>query len=105
LPSSTAAHAIALSFKGTPNYERLLALATGVAKSIREPSDQPLVLIIDGDVGWSLGRLLKVDLEIERPVLCIDALALGEFDFVDIGNPIDLARGIPVVVKSLMFGR
>lgn len=102
---ATAAHAIALSFRGTPNYERLLAVASGVAKSIREPSNAALVLIIDGDVGWSLGRLLKHDLEITRPLLCIDALQLGEFDFVDIGDPIDLARGVPVVVKSLMFGR
>jgi ethanolamine utilization protein EutA len=101
----SAAHAIALSFRGTPNYERLLALATGVAKSVRDSGTEPLVLIIDGDIGQSLGRLLQHELHVERPTLCIDALELGEFDFVDIGKPVELARGVPVVVKSLLFGR
>lgn len=101
----SAAHALALSFRGTPNYERLLALATGVAKSVRGTGGEALVLIIDGDVGQSLGRLLKHELQVERSLLCIDALELGEFDFVDIGKPIELARGVPVVVKSLLFGR
>ncbi|MGA2395317.1 MAG: ethanolamine ammonia-lyase reactivating factor EutA [Candidatus Lustribacter sp.] len=101
----TAAHALALSFRGTPNYERLLALATGVAKSVRDSGREPLVLIIDGDVGQSLGRLLQHELHVERPLLCIDALELGEFDFVDIGKPVELAKGVPVVVKSLLFGR
>jgi ethanolamine utilization protein EutA len=100
-----AAHAIALSFRGTPNYERLLALATGVAKSVRGTGNEPLVLIIDGDIGQSLGRLLRNELQVERQLLCIDALELGEFDFVDIGKPVELARGVPVVVKSLLFGR
>ena len=100
-----AAHALALSFRGTPNYERLLALATGVAKSVRGSGSEPLVLIIDGDIGQSLGRLLQHELHVERRLLCIDALELGEFDFVDIGQPVELARGVPVVVKSLLFGR
>jgi ethanolamine utilization protein EutA len=100
-----AAHALALSFHGTPNYERLMALATGVAKSVRDSGTEPLVLIIDGDIGQSIGRLLQHELHVERPLLCIDALELGEFDFVDIGKPVELARGVPVVVKSLLFGR
>ena len=100
-----AAHALALSFHGTPNYERLLALATGVAKSVRDSGTEPLVLIIDGDVGQSIGRLLQHELHVERQLLCIDALELGEFDFVDIGKPVELARGVPVIVKSLLFGR
>jgi ethanolamine utilization protein EutA len=101
----SAAHAIAVSFRGTPNYERLTALATGIAKSVRDSGGEPLVLIIDGDIGQSLGRLLQHELHVERPLLCIDALELGEFDFVDIGKPVELARGVPVVVKSLLFGR
>ena len=99
------AHAIALQFRGAPTYARLLALATGVAASVRDSGTAPLVLILDGDMGQSLGRLLQHDLQVERPVLCIDALELGEFDFVDIGKPVELALGVPVVVKSLLFGR
>ena len=98
-----AAHALGLQFRGTPNYERLFGLASGVAASVRDSGHAPLVLIVDGDVGQSLGRLLCHELLVERPLLCIDALELGELDFVDIGKPVDLARGVPVVVKSLLF--
>jgi len=72
---------------------------------VRDSGTAPLVLILDGDMGQSLGRLLQHELHVERPVLCIDALELGEFDFVDIGKPVELALGVPVVVKSLLFGR
>ena len=99
------AHAIALQFRGAPSFERLHALATGVALSVRDSGAAPLVLILDGDMGQSLGRLLQHELHLERPILCIDALELGEFDFVDIGKPVELALGVPVVVKSLLFGR
>jgi ethanolamine utilization protein EutA len=98
-------HALALRFRGTPSYARLFALAMGIAESVQNTGTAPLVLIVDGDVGQLLGRLLRHELQVERALLCVDALELGEFDFVDIGKPVDLARGVPVVIKSLLFGR
>lgn len=101
----TAAIALALRFEGTPNYARLRALAQGLADAFGGSGEGPLILMLDSDVGLSLGRLLAREFAIERRLVCIDGLELKEFDYVDVGKPIDLARGLPVVIKSLVFSR
>jgi ethanolamine utilization protein EutA len=35
--------------------------------------------------------------------VCIDGIQLKEFDYVDIGEPIQPADVVPVVIKSLLF--
>ena len=66
--------------------------------------DEPLVLVIDGDIGQSLGRLLARELGLTRPLISIDGVALADLDFVDIGELIDPPGVVPVVIKSLLFG-
>jgi ethanolamine utilization protein EutA (predicted chaperonin) len=36
-------------------------------------------------------------------VMAIDGVQLKEFDYVDIGNVIELTNVVPVVIKSLLF--
>ncbi|HEX7403560.1 MAG TPA: ethanolamine ammonia-lyase reactivating factor EutA, partial [Usitatibacter sp.] len=106
------AHAIALSirWRGDPHYRRLRALGEAIALAMPSASDSPsqprpapLVLMIDGDVGRTLGHILEHDLAIGRPLVSIDGIALKEFDFVDIGEMIRPADVVPVVIKSLLF--
>ncbi len=105
------AHAIALSirWRGDPHYRRLRALGEAIALAMASASDAPsqrlapLVLMIDGDVGRTLGHILEHDLAIGRPLVSIDGIALKEFDFVDIGEMIRPADVVPVVIKSLLF--
>jgi ethanolamine utilization protein EutA len=66
-------------------------------------SAAPLILVIDGDVGRTLGHILEDELRIARPVLSIDGIELRNFDYVDIGEVIRPADVIPIVVKSLIF--
>jgi ethanolamine utilization protein EutA len=102
--------AIAISWRGEPHYRRLRALGEAIALATRA-SDlaprasrlPPLVLMIDGDVGRTLGHILEHDLAIGRPLVSIDGIALKEFDFVDIGEMIRPADVVPVVIKSLLF--
>jgi len=63
----------------------------------------PLVLMIDGDIGRSLGHILEHELGIGRATLSIDGIQLREFDFVDIGELIRPAGVVPIVIKSLLF--
>jgi ethanolamine utilization protein EutA len=63
----------------------------------------PLVLVIDGDVGRTLGHILEDELAIARPVLSIDGIQLHSFDYVDVGEVIRPAEVVPVVIKSLIF--
>ncbi|MGH3343247.1 MAG: ethanolamine ammonia-lyase reactivating factor EutA [Carbonactinosporaceae bacterium] len=96
--------ALWLGWAGAPEYSRLRALAAGIAAGMPTVRNQPLVVLTDGDIGRTLGRILTRDLQISRPVISLDGLQLKELDFVDIGEPVQPTNVVPVVVKSLLFG-
>jgi ethanolamine utilization protein EutA len=94
--------ALALRWTGPPTYERLAAVGRGIVTFACE-GDELLVLVIDGDVGRTLGQLLERELGLRRPLISIDGAALADLDFVDVGALIDPPGVVPVVVKSLLF--
>jgi ethanolamine utilization protein EutA len=102
--------ALAIPWKGDPLYRRLRSLAEGIAlsfapRALAPPASRPapLVLMINGDVGRTLGYILEHELAIGRHVVSIDGIQLKEFDFVDVGEVIRPADVVPVVIKSLLF--
>lgn len=97
--------ALALAWRGEPYHERLRALAEGIALATASPVHPapPLVLMVDGDVGRTLGYILEHEITLGRPVVSIDGIQLREFDFVDVGEVIRPADVVPVVIKSLLF--
>ena len=97
--------ALAFEFEGPPEYQRLRALAEGIAEAWVQGPDGvgKCIVILDGDVGASLGAILMQELGLSD-VVCLDGLQLNPFDFVDIGRPVMPARVFPVVIKSLLFG-
>jgi ethanolamine utilization protein EutA len=98
---------VALSFpwQGDPSHARLHAVASGICaalpRTLRE--DMPLVLLIDGDVGKSLGRVIRHEIAPAADVIAIDGVQLKEFDYVDIGSVIELTNVVPIIIKSLLF--
>jgi ethanolamine utilization protein EutA len=97
--------ALAFKWQGDPLYQRLRAFADGVAKGMAPSIHEglPLVLLLDGDVGKTIGNILKSELEVGSDVVSIDGLQLQEFDYVDVGEVIQPANTVPVVIKSLLF--
>jgi ethanolamine utilization protein EutA len=97
--------ALALPWDGEPSHRRLRALAEGIALPLvnRHSMPVPLVLMIDGDVGRTLGYILEHEHALDRPIVSIDGIQLREFDYVDIGEVIRPADVVPVVIKSLLF--
>jgi ethanolamine utilization protein EutA len=97
--------ALAFPWLGDPSHERLHAVANGICaalpRTLREKA--PLVLLIDGDVGKSLGRVIRQEIAPAADVIALDAVQLKEFDYVDIGNVIELTNVVPVIIKSLLF--
>ena len=61
------------------------------------------MLLIDGDVGMSLGRVIRNEAAPGAHVIALDAVQLKQFDYVDIGQPIPLTNAVPVIIKSLLF--
>jgi ethanolamine utilization protein EutA len=94
--------ALGIRWRGEPHYQRLRELAAGIAMAAGS-APLPLILMVDRDVGRLLGHLLEHELGVARAVIAIDGIELREFDYVDIGEPIEPARVVPVVIKSLLF--
>ncbi|MEA2228150.1 MAG: ethanolamine utilization protein EutA [Solirubrobacteraceae bacterium] len=98
--------AVAVAWRGDPSHARLRALAEGVLEAFDGPVPLggTLIVLLEGDVARSLGRLLLHELGLAAPLICLDGLELREFDFVDIGTVIEPTGVVPVVIKSLLFG-
>jgi ethanolamine utilization protein EutA len=97
--------ALAFTWNGEPDYRRLLEMAKAIMQ-FAAPSgkrDEILFLMIDGDVGSSLGRILHKELHLDGKVVSIDGIKLRELDFVDVGELLDPPGVVPVVIKSLLF--
>ena len=100
-----ARYALAFAWHGEPDHSRLLAMATAIMR-FAAPSGrrtQALFLVIDGDIGASLGRILHDELRLDGDIVSIDGVTLRELDFVDVGEMLQPAGVVPIVIKSLLF--
>ena len=97
--------AMALSVSGQPDYWYIRMLAESI-QGIADPAegaDSPMFLVVDVDVAKSLGGILREELNLERAVIAIDGIEVGDLDYIDIGKPMGVSEVIPVTVKSLIF--
>lgn len=97
--------ALAFTWDGDPEYPRLMTMAQAIMK-FAAPSgkrEEDLFLMIDGDVGASLGRILHDELHLAGKIVSIDGIKLRELDFVDVGELLNPPGVVPVVIKSLLF--
>ena len=97
--------ALALRWRGDPHYSRLRNLAEGIALAVVSgpASVAALILVVDGDVGRTLGQIIEHELHFPRKIVSIDGVQLRAFDYVDIGEVIQPTNVVPVVIKSLLF--
>ena len=97
--------ALFISWSGTASFARLQTFCRGALDGLAPllAGNRPLVLAGDGDVGGLMGIHLREEMRIENPVISIDGLELKEFDYIDIGEILESAGAVPVVIKSLLF--
>lgn len=98
--------AIAFVWQGDPEARRLEAVGKGIVGAVAPNGrrDAPLLLMIDGDVGKTLGYLMHKELGVPPGCLVsVDGVQLQSLDFVDVGEMINPAGVVPVVIKSLLF--
>ena len=97
--------ALAFAWEGEPSHARLHALAEGIARGLPRTvkSARPVILVMEGDIAKTLGRLLREELDVQGEIVSLDGLQLREFDYVDIGEPVQPANVFPLVIKSLLF--
>jgi ethanolamine utilization protein EutA len=101
------AMALAVSWDGPPAYPRLRTFCDWLTSALPGPwpEDLPLVLAIDADVAYLIGRLLADELGWRSPLICLDSIDVQEFDYLDIGQLVEPQGVVPIVVKSLVFAQ
>ena len=97
--------AISFTWAGDPEYKRLFATARGLLMGAAPNGKRNdlLLLMIDGDVGKTMGNLLVKELDFPGELVSIDGVQLQELDYVDVGELITPPGVVPVVIKSLLF--
>ncbi|MCH8848828.1 MAG: ethanolamine ammonia-lyase reactivating factor EutA, partial [Chloroflexi bacterium] len=96
--------ALALSVAGQPDYWYIRRVAEAIASVTGDgPSGAPAFIVLDVDVAKSLGGILVEELHVDRSVIAIDGIEVGDLDYIDIGKPMGVSEVIPVTVKSLIF--
>ena len=98
---------IAISFtgRGRTSFAEVQKLAEAIIEGAKEAieSQFPLVIVVENDIGKVLGNALKVKLNHEKDVICIDGIRTLSGDYVDIGEPLAGGHVVPVVIKTLIF--
>jgi ethanolamine utilization protein EutA len=97
--------ALALRWLGAPSHERILAFAKGVVQGMAQTvaKQNPLFIMLDGDVAQTLGAILREELGVQGEILCIDGVVLWDFDYIDLGRIRLPSMTVPVTIKSLVF--
>ena len=97
--------AVAFGWTGDPEYTRLRDMAAAIRQAVAPDGlrEELLLLMIDGDIGRSIGHLLDDALQVRGKVVSIDGVQLQELDYVDVGEMITPPGVVPVVIKSLLF--
>jgi ethanolamine utilization protein EutA len=97
--------ALALRWLGAPSHERIFAFAKGVVQGMAQTvaKQNPLFIMLDGDVAQTLGAILREELGVQGEILCIDGVVLWDFDYIDLGRIRLPSMTVPVTIKSLVF--
>ncbi|MDD6354848.1 MAG: ethanolamine ammonia-lyase reactivating factor EutA [Oscillospiraceae bacterium] len=98
---------VALSFSGYKSIgiDDMLGIAHNISDALGEyiSNGQPVIVLVEQDIGKAMGVCLKKYLPKDYPVLCIDCVSAEDGDYIDIAKSVGGGRAVPVSVKKLVF--
>jgi ethanolamine utilization protein EutA len=62
-----------------------------------------VILVFEADIGMGIGRVIIEEIAPDLRLISIDEIRLGDFNYIDIGEPSGERGFIPVIIKSLVF--
>ena len=83
----------------------MLGIAHNISDALGEyiSNGQPVIVLVEQDIGKAMGVCLKKYLPKDYPVLCIDCVSAEDGDYIDIAKSVGGGRAVPVSVKKLVF--
>lgn len=98
---------IALASKGIrcPSFEQIEKISGQITEAMKADIENGniLLIVLQADMGKSLGQAIKRRIGRDKPVVCIDSVSCKYGDYIDIGEPMASGKVLPVVVKTLIF--
>jgi len=99
---------VAVGFAGVhnPSFDLIKDLTGKIIRGMDDylKGNNPVILIIENDMAKSLGYSLMNALP-KKKFIVLDSIKVDTGDYIDIGLPAAAGRVIPVVVKTLVFGK
>ncbi len=99
---------LAVSFRGisNPSFDQVQKLRGRLIEGLSDylRTNDLLVVVLDRDLAKSLGYALMNALP-SKKIISLDTVKVENGDYIDIGAPLANGRVVPVVVKTLVFGR
>ena len=99
---------MAIAFKGihNPSFDAIKRLTGILLEGLADflIAHDLLVLILDYDMAKSLGNSLMNALP-DKKIIALDSVEVDNGDYIDMGEPLANGRVIPVVIKTLIFGK
>ena len=99
--------ALAFHWPFDPCYELLAELTQGIVAGLPMTikQQQPIVLVFNTDIGKTVGCILREELHVTADIVAFDQVHLHDFDYIDVGEVMAKIEVVPIVIKSLVFGR
>lgn len=104
---STQQVALAMNGPEVVSFAAIQTLADGLIKGMTNyiGEGKPLIVVLQKDCAKVLGQTLQIRMGPKAEVICIDQVYVDEGDYIDLGKPLMGGRVVPVVVKTLVFGK
>ena len=92
--------ALAFRWQGLPLHARLHRLADGICQGLEGTiiSGRPVILMMEGDAGKTIGGILRKEFAVDNEIISIDGVQLKDLDYVDIGEAIQPTEVVPLVI-------
>ncbi len=88
-----------------PSYQLMKKLSEAVITVLggKVKLGGTVVLVFEADIGMGIGRVIREEVAPDLNLISIDEIKLGDFNYIDIGEPTGDRGFIPVIIKSLVF--
>ena len=94
---------VGMSGKAYGHFDDIQALAKSILRGFKNYHDRPIVVVLESDIAKVLGNSMKMYMDPNQKLICIDSIFVRDGDYVDIGVPVASGHVVPVITKTLIF--